>query len=372
MSVDATPWIGGGGGATLPLDITNPMNVAAVDQYDAPDDSVWLKSGVVETDTALFPDATANQGAYSGTSFSIAGEDANPAGIAWDGTFFWVLGNQNDSVFKYNAAGVYQSVSFSVASEDTSPASVVWDGTFFWVLGNGNKAVFKYNSAGVYQSVSFSVNAEDINPQGLTWDGTFFWMVGSDTDAVYKYNSSGVYQSVSFSVASELAPTPVGLTWDGTYFWVVGATDIVFRYTAAGVYTGYSFSAATEETGVTDITSVGDDLWIVGNINDTAFKYVPAVGIINASTDTDTGLPEYVRVALGDGNVPINGTLVINSQLDSYTDSDGGIWLKSGVVDTDTGSFPDATIVNIPPDAVGLETEFTDTDTGLPIYTRVA
>ena len=209
---------------------------------------VYLKGGVLETDLTVYPDANSDTFAYSGTNFSVAGEEYLPSGITWDGTYFWVLGGGTDSVYKYNASGVYQSVSFSVASQDTVPYDITWDGTHFWVAGSAR--VYKYNASGVYQGVSFTrESGKPPNMSGITFDGTSIWVVGAAHDKAYKYSVSGAYEGVSFDVSQDSRNS--GITWDGT------------------------------------------NLWVIGSTGDKAYKHIPAVGI---ESDTSFGGQNYVRV----------------------------------------------------------------------------
>ena len=181
--------VGGGGGF---IGDVKPLNVNDTGGLFVQDGQSWLKTGVVNTDTASYPDAkigSETTGVYSGTSFSVASQDTRPSGITWDGTHLWVVGDSNNAVYKYTAAGTYTGTSFSVASQDTQPSGITWDGTHFWVVGTNGDAASKYTSAGVYTNTNFSVASQESTPQGITWDGTHFWVIGSTNDTAYKYNS---------------------------------------------------------------------------------------------------------------------------------------------------------------------------------------
>ena len=102
-------------------------------------------------------------------------------------------------MYKYNASGVYQNVSFSTLSQDNYPAGITWDGTYFWVIGGNSGSVYKYNASGVYQSVSFSVASEETSPRGISFDGTNLWVIGYSTDSAYKYaDVNGISPDTSF------------------------------------------------------------------------------------------------------------------------------------------------------------------------------
>jgi hypothetical protein len=297
--------LGGGGSASQvneTIDINSAENLITLE-----DGRVYLKGGVTETDLTTYPDATSNF-AYSGTSFSVAGQRTAPTGIAWDGTHFWVIGPTSPQrVYKYNAAGVYQNVLFDVTAQGTDPMDIVWDGTYFWVINNagGNKRVNKYSAAGVYQNVFWDyTTVTAMEGQGLAWDGTYFWVVGNSTDTIRKFNAAGVDQGVSYSVAAQ-ETSPRGITFDGTYLWVVGTNSAVgatqswaYKYNTSGVYQNESFNVEAQDTSPQGIVSIGDNFWTVGTTTDAAYKYEKQIGVTdNASaSQIANGKQNYVRI----------------------------------------------------------------------------
>ena len=296
--------LGGGGSASV---INETINInSAENLITLADGRVYLKGGVTESDTATYPDAPAKIG-YSGTSFSVASEAITPVGIAWDGSYFWVLDTYQNRVYKYNSAGVYQSFSFAVGAQGVNPTDIVWDGTYFWVLNNQTsplKRVSKYSAAGVYQNVFWEYNAvTTMDGEGLAWDGTYFWVVGNATDTIRKFNAAGVDQGVSYSVAAQ-ETNPKGITFDGTYLWVVGTNSAVgttlswaYKYNTSGVYQNESFLVESQDTNPQGILSVGTDLWMVGLTNDAAYKYSNQIGVNSVSSGSAAaGLQNYVRI----------------------------------------------------------------------------
>tara|TARA_R110001606_G_scaffold8864_2_gene38926 strand:- start:248 stop:1117 length:870 start_codon:yes stop_codon:yes gene_type:complete len=259
------------------------------------DGRVYLKGGVTETDVATYPDATAGF-AYSGTSFSVAGQMTTVQDITWDGTHFFVLDWTNNSVYKYTAAGVYTGTSYAL-SIGSSPTGITWDGTYFWVVTTGDDKVFKYNASFVYQSIEFSVAARTTNPYGITYDGTHLWVIGSN-DNLSKWTTSGTDTGFNFSVSAQES-NPGGVTFDGTYLWVIGSTtDSVYKYNASGVYQGVSFAVNSQDTNPKGIVSVGTDFWTAGYTSSAAYKYAPQIGVNTngSASQIAEGLQNYVRI----------------------------------------------------------------------------
>jgi hypothetical protein len=123
--------LGGGSG----IGDVRLLNVTDVNGLYPSGTEEWLRAGVIETDTASYPDAKVVTmgalGTYASQSFSVQSEDTAPEGMAWDGLHFWVVGRTTDSVYKYTRQGVYTEFSLALlvrihslrASCGTAPTS---------------------------------------------------------------------------------------------------------------------------------------------------------------------------------------------------------------------------------------------------------
>jgi hypothetical protein len=282
--------LGGGGSASQvneTIDINSAENLITLE-----DGRVYLKGGVTSTDLTTYPDATTTL-AYSGFTFSVGAQDGEPQGVTSDGTYLWVLGSNNNSVFKYSMAGVYQNVSFSVGSQTGGNIDdVMWDGSHFWVVSNSNDAVYKYNASGVYQNVSFSVASQMGVPRGIAWDGTYFYIVDQTNDRAYKYNAGGTYQNVSFVVAD----SPQGIAYDGSHLWVISVTtQKLHQYTTAGVATGLEISTAGLGSNPSGLGNDGTTLYTTDRIIDNVFKFQNQIGV-GSQGGTEYGNQNYMRI----------------------------------------------------------------------------
>ena len=252
--------------------------------------------------------------AYSGVSFSVASQDANPLGIAFnnDGSKMYMVGFSSGSVYQYTlstafdlSTASYDSVSFSVTSQDTSPQYIAFnnDGSKMYMLGDTNNSVYQYTlstafdlSTASYDSVSFSVSGQDTSPDSIAFntDGTKMYMVGVSSDSVHQYTlstafnlSTASYDSVSFSVASQdTAPFGIAFNNDGTKMYMVGnLSDNVYQYSlstafdlSTASYDSISFSVAGQEAiplGI-DFNNSGTKMYMVGNGSDSVYEYYTA------------------------------------------------------------------------------------------------
>ena len=266
-----TRWILYSNDTTLTEDFHDDINTYPWD-LDGVSETIFEKSEIESSNYLLDDYSLSDNFDYTGTHFDVGNEDAQPKGIAWDGTHFWIVGTMTREVYKYTAAGIYTGTHFDVYAQDTTPIGIVWDGTNFWVVGLQTKEVYKYTDAGVYTGIHFDVGTEETYPTGIAWDGTNFWVVGYMTDDVYKYTAAGVYTGIHFSVRGGF---PDGLCWDGTYFWVAESlsTKEVYKYTDAFVYTGIHFDIGTEEGHAGGIGWDGTYLWITGSVEAEMYSY---------------------------------------------------------------------------------------------------
>jgi DNA-binding beta-propeller fold protein YncE len=125
---------------------------------------------------------------YDSVSFIIAGQDTTPTDLAFNttGTKMYLLGFANDGIFQYSlstgfdlSTASYDSVSFSVAGQDATPFGIAFkpDGTKMYVLGATNESVYQYST---------------VIPAIITYDTAIQWPSGTaptapaigDTDVI--------------------------------------------------------------------------------------------------------------------------------------------------------------------------------------------
>ena len=294
---------------------------------------------------------------YDSKSLNLNPTDSAPIHFVFNnnGTKLYMLGNTADSVFQFSlstaydvSTGSYDSVSFSVASEQVNGRGLAFnaDGTQMYIVGFSSD-IFIYNlstafdiSTASYSGTSFSVSSEMSEPHDLTFnsDGTKMYIVSTNTDSVHQYStalntaeldlstgnvfeitptsdiqvtltnpaasgtSSGAtlllkggvgssydlanasYDSVSFSVASQdTSPYGLALSDDGTKMYVLGnSTDTIYQYSlstgfdlSTASYDNVSFYVHNQESspfGIT-ISSDGTKMFLVGNSTDSVHRY---------------------------------------------------------------------------------------------------
>ena len=278
------------------------------------------------TETAGSVGYSLSSGSYDSVSFSFAGQDASPIGIALnlDGTKMYHLGAASNTIYQYTlstgfdvSTASYDSVSFSVSGQDSGPRSITFntDGTKMYMVGISNDSVFQYSlstafdlSTTSYDSVSFSVASQDSVPLGITFntDGTKMYMVGSGSDSVYQYTlstgfdlSTASYNSVSLSVSSQdTSPVDIAFNSSGTKMYMVGiSNDSVYQYTlstgfdlSTASYDSVSFSVTSQDNQPYDIVfnTDGTKMYIMGLTSKTIYQYSTALNTKTLDLSTGT------------------------------------------------------------------------------------
>ena len=246
---------------------------------------------------------------YDNISFSIVTQENDSRGVFFkpDGTQFYVVGVTNDTVYQYSCSTAwdistasYIGKSFSVATQDGAPSALFFksDGTKFYMLGNNNDTVYQYScstawdvSTASYDSKSFSVTTQETSPTGLFFkdDGTKLYIIGQTSDNVLEYSLltpwdiSTAYAAYFYVGGQENIPGDIQFKPDGTKFYIIGTnTDTVYQYSCSTAwdistasYIGKSFSVATQDGAPSALffKSDGTKFYVVGNTSDNVYQY---------------------------------------------------------------------------------------------------
>jgi len=280
--------------------------------------------------------------------FSVAAQETNPQGLAFntDGTKMFVTGNGGDDVNEYALSTGFDvstavfTDAFSVAAQDLNPYGLAFNttGTKMFISGSTGDAVYEYAlSTGFDVSTasytdSFSVAAQDIKPQDIAFntDGTKMFIVGDTSNSVYEYAlSTGFDVSTAsytdaFSVAGQdLTPEGIAFNADGTSMFVAGRdNDSVYEYTLA---TGFdvstasfntSFSVASQEVSPTALAfnTTGTKMFVCGYTGDDVNEYT-------ISTPLTLGTGSFTSADVGKTIEANSGVFVLTATSGSYVET---------------------------------------------------
>jgi hypothetical protein len=145
-----------------------------------------------------------------------------------------------------------QSWNFSISGQGTNAVGIAYDGTYFFVVfrESGNRKIYRYNSDGSWDSGwgSLDVTANPIletAPEGLDANGTHIFLTGSTNDKVYIFKYDKTYvTSFQTTQGGVTVGIPTSVTFNGSYYWISNSESgnrKVYRYTSAGVYNSWNF-----------------------------------------------------------------------------------------------------------------------------------
>jgi hypothetical protein len=324
--------------------------------------------------------ATLANAVYDGLSFSVASQDANPTGVAFnsDGTKMYISGNSNDNVFQYSlstafdvSTASYDNVSLSVTPQTTVAIDLTFkpDGSVLYV--SGTTAVYQYTlstsydlSTASYASKSLTVSSQQSSNQSVKFndDGTSVFIVGTSPRTVFQYTlstawdlSTGSYASKSFSVeAQDTQPSSLAFSTDGNKMFVLGRTaDAVYQYSlsssfdvSTASYDSVSLDVSGLETNPFGITFSGNmqKMYIVGTSADSVFQYTTSYGEYPTSSPvTITGLTNGTNYTFNVWAINASGWSAPSEASDSVTPAFARGLFGGGYTSTNTIDYIDIT-----------------------------
>ena len=267
-----TDFIGGGGGSASSINEIVYLNTME-NKITFDDERVYLKGGIIETDTTTYPLASKKPSTTSTAAFVPTA---------------YVHGLCVDSAFSTN--GYYYAIFGSYSSTK----------------------LYKYSSSGTVLN-TYAVNAYHSGGSmgGICFADGFLYMTGNNI--VTKWSTSGVYQS-QFSAGSSK-----GITYDGTHLWI-STSSLLRKYTLSGtLVTTYTVSG-----GNRGLAFVAGDLWLTDSYNITqvstqgAVKFISANNLITGITNTRAMGTNGADLLFSDQS---NGVLTVSFAIGVITDA---------------------------------------------------
>ena len=239
---------------------------------DGVDGNLWVRTDInalyTKANGAWQRSAGYTFGAFQ-SSFALDSANANPQGIASDGSSLYVVDLDDERVYVYSLAGAFQS-SFALDSANDSPSGIASDGSSLYVTDFIDDRVYVYSLAGAFQS-SFALDSANDNPSGIASDGSSLYVTDGNDERVYVYSLAGAFQS-SFALTSA-NDNPRGIASDGSSLYVAdGIDDRVYVYSLAGGFIS-SFALISGNLNPQGIASDGSNLYVVDFITDRVYQY---------------------------------------------------------------------------------------------------
>ncbi len=175
-------------------------------------------------------------------SFKAPGKltsDSAPAneGLAFDGTYLWVMNWSDDNLYKITKTGEVVS-SFKIPD---SSESVTWDGGNLWLTNSANNKIYKIDSTtgAILHTINSPEWESGVEPDGLAYDGQYLCVSNNNGKKIYKIDPKTGEIITTYSNTFDYG-TVYALAWDGKYLLTGGAeTSAVKKYTVAQIPEGY-------------------------------------------------------------------------------------------------------------------------------------
>jgi hypothetical protein len=227
--------------------INSVVTIRSVEPVYMDGTTEYLRSGYIETNVSLYPDATRSVGASLGGTYPVI---ASPDCTCFDGTYHWVGSATSDIIRQYDinwtATGLTKNIGIK-------PRGLAWDSvnSQFWavrgVSGPTPTAIArKYDVNWTYLGTQIDVTSKEPSARGITVDGTYVYIIGTATDYVYRYTVAGAFVDDFFDVSS-VTNVPSDILLVGTNFWVTSRFSqirggIIAEFDATGIPTGRRFT----------------------------------------------------------------------------------------------------------------------------------
>ncbi len=215
------------------------------------------------------------------TGFDLANENGNPEGIVFANDRFYVVDDDDDKVYAYQATGQRDSASdFDLDPDNDEARGITFaNGRFYVVDGYPGRKVYGYHASGQRDSASdFDLDSDNVFPHGITFANDRLYVVDWLDEKVYAYQASGQRDSAS---DFELDPDngwPEGITFANGRFYVVDWIDEkVYAYQSSGQRDSASdFELAPDNSVPNGITFANDRLYVVDWIDEKVYAYSAA------------------------------------------------------------------------------------------------
>lgn len=246
------------------------------------------------------------------------------------GAQLFVVGQQNDAVYKYNlstafdiSTASYSEESFNVSAQETNPNGIAFssNGLKMFVIGYNTDEVEEYSLVTGYNIStasyvqSFSVAAQEVVPTDLAFnsDGTKMFVLGDNGNDVNEYALSTAYDistasyTRNFSVGTQdTSPWGMDFSPDGTKMFIAGRTNnTVFAYNlstgfdlSTASYASQSFSTTSQHSGLGGVTfnTDGTKMFTSSDTSRSIYEYNLSTAF-NVSTASYSGNSVYVNTA---------------------------------------------------------------------------
>ena len=270
--------------------LTNPAGLAISDD--------GLKLFVI--DSVLGKVFRYTSAGYDNFNFLPNTQDTTVAGIDTKGIEIHVHGQENNFVYKYDAAGNYK---IPMGDTVVQPRGIYFEEatSLYYVADTTNSIIYRFDSNLTYTGWSFNHNPTvtgETKPRGVTVIDGDFWVLDSNLygteneQGLYKYDSAGAFTGF-FVDTYDVVVKPRDMASNGINMFVLSYEGDVYEYTPDGVYTGKTFDVKSNGIywGAITYDATSNTLWLLCLDNDTLYQYDSGGNYTNNHFKTQSPIP---------------------------------------------------------------------------------
>lgn len=327
-------FFGGSGGGLPPIDSAVMLN--RTDDVATIDTAVFLKSGVVETDVTVYPDAfalpaNARLTTVTTNTLSVTAQETNPKDLVFkpDGLEVYIAGATGDDITQYTLTTAFD-LSTATFTRAAAPASLPGisgitfndTGEYVFLSDGTGDTVTRYTCSTPWNISGISFPQQTLamattNPNGLTFnnDGTRLFVIDSssrvnryDLSTAYDLTTSTYMGNTSFVGTNQIGASGTGVSFnaDGTMLFLTSPS----RFYLTPLSTPYDPSSFTQAAFVPAFLIVSDTQGVYARSNTSVFlvsglsapakvtEYTTPVSYVGSMSGyTLNEVNRYVRVA---------------------------------------------------------------------------
>ena len=158
------------------------------------------------------------------TVYSFPTPGTWPAGLAWDGQYFWVSDIDDAMIYRLDTVG---SIMRSFAPPDNfGSGDLEWADGHLWFVSEVEGLLYALDTltgAPLRSFVLPDTGTPRPSPWGLTSDGQYFWHSQYGNARIYKLDPANGQVLFSFPPPTS---SILGIAWDGFYLWGVDISSL--------------------------------------------------------------------------------------------------------------------------------------------------
>ena len=264
---------------------------------------------------------------YTGEHFDTSPEAPNLISITNDGNNLFGLDNNFDYVVEYTTSGS-EVDTYDISDESLNPAGLTFDGTYFWLSDTVSRLVFQYYSNFTYTGFSFDINPTVYSAYGITNNGEYLYIYCRSKDEITQWTFEGIYNGLTVDVSTESAYYSDISFHNNIFMCLDDVNSRIYFYDSNLAYTESSVGIIEGYPDPASLTGINDRIFVFDGALDEIYEYYDYIYFINGNkystylttNITETDKFEFTFNSTGDMNA--DG----DDDVNGFTDIENDYW----------------------------------------------